>query len=125
MGVIYLLLTVVFLLTALAFVPVGQVCGKLMERTGQLSAYGMNLLGSLLGVALMFVVSLFWTPPLVWFGLCFLGTLLLLRRVPRTQLMGVSAAMLALLILAWPVDSLWNKVYSPYQLLEIGMAIKV
>src|SRR5208283_3956502 len=39
-GVIYLLLTVVFLLTALAFLPVGQLCGKLMERTGQLSAYG-------------------------------------------------------------------------------------
>jgi len=124
LGVIYLLLTVVFLLTALAFVPVGQVCGKLMERTGQLSAYGMNLLGSLLGVALMFVVSLFWTPPLVWFGLCFLGMLLLLRRVPRTQLMGVSAAIMALLILAWPVDSLWNKVYSPYQLLEIGYSDK-
>src|SRR6202045_3381140 len=31
-GVVYLLLTVVFLLTALAFVPVGQLCGKLMER---------------------------------------------------------------------------------------------
>ncbi len=123
-GVIYLLLTVVFLLTALAFLPVGQLCGKLMERTGQLSAYGMNLLGSLLGVGLMFLVSYFWAPPVVWFGLCFLGVLFFLRRIPRTYLMGVTTAMLALLTLAWPVNSLWNKIYSPYQLLEVGYSEK-
>jgi hypothetical protein len=121
-GVIHLLLTVVFLLTALAFLPVGQLCGKLMERTGQLSAYGMNLLGSLLGVGLMFLVSSFWTPPAVWFGLCFVGVLFFLRRIPRTQLIGVCAAMLALLVLVWPVNPLWNKIYSPYQLLEVGSA---
>jgi len=30
-------------MTALAFVPVGQLCGKLMERKSQLPAYGFNL----------------------------------------------------------------------------------
>src|SRR3984893_7972054 len=35
-GTVYLLLAVVFLLTALAFLPVGQLCGKLMERKSQL-----------------------------------------------------------------------------------------
>jgi predicted membrane-bound spermidine synthase len=119
-GVIYLLLTVVFLLTALAFLPIGQVCGKLMERTGQLPAYGMNLLGSLLGVGLMFLVSYFWTPPVVWFGSCSLAVLFFLRRIPKTQLVGATAAMVALLALAWPINPLWNKVYSPYQLLEVG-----
>jgi predicted membrane-bound spermidine synthase len=123
-GVIYLLLTVVFLLTALAFLPVGQLCGKLMERTGQLSAYGMNLLGSLLGVGLMFLVSYFWAPPLVWFALCFLGVIFFLRHIPKTQLIGVSVAMVALLTVAWPVNPLWNKVYSPYQMLEVGYTEK-
>ncbi len=123
-GVIYLLMTVVFLLTALAFLPLGQLCGRLMERTGQLSAYGMNLLGSLLGVGLMVLVSFFWAPPVIWFGLCFLGVLFFLRRVPRNQLIGVSATILALLALAWPVNPLWNKIYSPYQLLEVGFTQK-
>ncbi len=64
MAAIYLLLAVVFLLTALAFLPVGQLCGRLMEQTKQLRAYGGNLAGSLLGVVLMFVVSFLWTPRL-------------------------------------------------------------
>jgi spermidine synthase len=118
--VIYLLLTVVFLLTALAFVPVGQLCGRLMERKTQLSAYGLNLFGSLLGVLLMFVVSFLWTPPLVWFGLCFLALIFSLVRSPKVLLFGICSAMAALLALAWPVNPLANKIYSPYQLLEVS-----
>lgn len=121
-GIIHLLLIVVFVLTALAFLPVGQLCGKLLEQTGRLSAYGMNLLGSLIGVAMMFVVSYFWLPPVAWFGLSFFAVLLFLRRSSRTQLVALCAVALSLLALLWPVKPLWNKVYSPYQLLEIGYA---
>jgi hypothetical protein len=67
---IYFFLSVVFLLTVLAFVPVGQVCGRLMVGRDKLRAYGLNLLGSLAGVALMMVVSWLWMPPVVWFALC-------------------------------------------------------
>ena len=67
-SVLYLLATV-FVLTALAFVPIGQLCGSLMNRLPKLRAYGLNLLGSLLGVGIMFALSMFWTPPLIWFTL--------------------------------------------------------
>jgi len=117
---VYLLLTVVFLLTALAFIPLGQLCGKLMEKTGQLSAYGLNLGGSLLGVSLMFLASWLWTPPIVWFGACFLALLFFFVRTRTTLLVSGSLALLSVMILAWPVNPLWNKVYSPYQMLEIG-----
>ena len=119
-AVVYLLLTVVFLLTALAFIPVGQLCGRLMERKTQLSAYGLNLFGSVLGVSLMFLVSFLWTPPVVWFGLCCLVLLFFLVRTPRSLLLGAGVTMLVTGILAWPVNPLWNRLYSPYQLLEIG-----
>jgi spermidine synthase len=104
----------------LAFVPVGQLCGKLMERQAQLSAYGLNLLGSVLGVSLMFLVSFLWTPPVVWFGLCCLALLFFLVRTPRSLFLGAGLTMLITVILAWPVNPLWNRLYSPYQLLEIG-----
>ncbi|MGB9448130.1 MAG: hypothetical protein WBR26_24235, partial [Candidatus Acidiferrum sp.] len=117
---VHLLLAVVFLLTALAFLPVGQLCGRLMERRSQLSSYGWNLAGSLCGVVLIFVTSFLWTPPVVWFSLCFLGLLFFFVRRPAPLLSGVALVLVALMILAWPVNSLWNKVYSPYQLLEIG-----
>jgi hypothetical protein len=116
----YLFLSLIFLLTVLVFIPVGQLCGRLMQRSSTLSAYGLNLLGSVVGVVLMLVLSWLWTPPVVWFVLCFLGLLVFYVRKPPAMLLGGGGALLALMILAWPVDPLQNKVYSPYQELEFS-----
>jgi len=119
--VLFLLLSVIFLLTALTLLPIGQLCGRLMERRRSLRAYGLNLLGSLFGVLMMLAVSFLWTPPLVWFALCFLGILLFHLRRPSSLIVGIVFTLICTIVLAWwPVDSLWNRVYSPYQLLEIG-----
>jgi hypothetical protein len=117
---VYLLLGVVFLLTALAFLPIGQICGNLMERKSKLTAYGLNLFGSLIGVLLMFLLSSLWTPPAIWFGLSAFALLLFLTRTPKSLLAGGVFVMFLTSILVWPVNPLWNRVYSPYQLLEIG-----
>src|SRR6266436_1472321 len=119
-GIVYLLLAVVFLLTALTFVPIGQLCGKLMERHSQLPAYGFNLLGSLAGVLLMFLISFLWTPPVVWFALCLAISLFFFARKPKTLLLAMGLTMVALTTLAWPVNPLWNRIYSPYQSLDLG-----
>src|SRR6516165_8036417 len=118
---LFLLLSVIFLLTALTFVPIGQMCGRLMERRKNLRAYGLNLIGSLLGVAMMLVASLLWTPPLVWFAVCFLGILLFHFRQPSPLIAGIAFSIVSTIILAWwPLGPLWSRVYSPYQLVEIG-----
>lgn len=116
----HLLLALVFLLTALAFVPIGQLCGCLLERREKLSAYGLNLSGSVAGVLLIFLLSAFWTPPVVWFLLAF--ALLLVFHVwsPRPLLFAAISTVLALIVLAWPADPGWQRIYSPYQLLEVG-----
>ncbi len=117
---LYALLGVVFLITALTFMPLGQLCGRLMERRSHLRAYGMNLLGSLVGVLLMLGASFLWTPPLAWFALCFLAILLFTPRTQASMVVGIFFAVVCTIVLAWPVNPLWNRVYSPYQLLEIG-----
>jgi hypothetical protein len=117
---IYVFLSVIFLLTVLAFIPVGQLCGRLMERREKLRAYGLNLLGSLAGVVLMLVLSWMWTPPLAWFALCFFGILLFYLRRPSSLLLGMGSSLVALVILAWPVNPLSKSIYSPYQLLELS-----
>jgi SAM-dependent methyltransferase len=117
---IYLLLVVVFLLTVLAFLPIGQLCGRLMDRTGQLKAYGFNLFGSLLGVLLIFLVSSLWTPPVIWFGLSFLILIFFMVRSTKFLFFAFVSAVMALTILAWPANPTWNRIYSPYQLLELG-----
>ncbi|MGC2077940.1 MAG: hypothetical protein WA728_18300 [Xanthobacteraceae bacterium] len=119
--VLFSVLSVIFLLTALTFVPIGQLCGRLMERRTNLRAYGLNLLGSLLGVLLMLVASLLWTPPLVWFALCLLAILLFHLRRPSSLTAGIVFSVVCTVVLAWwPIEPLWSRVYSPYQLIEIG-----
>ena len=118
---LYMLLMIVFLITALTFLPIGQLCGRLMERRDKLRAYGLNLLGSLLGVLLMLGASSLWTPPLVWFALCLLGLMLFLPKRQSTMITGIVFVAASTVTLAWwPVNRLWNRVYSPYQLLELG-----
>jgi spermidine synthase len=116
----YYVLSVVFLMTALAFVPIGQLCGCLMQRREKLTAYGLNLLGSLAGVLLMFLVSAYWTPPAVWFLIAFALLLVFHVRKGAALRVTVAAGILALLILEWPVSPTWQRIYSPYQLLEVG-----
>jgi len=119
--VLFLLLAVIFLLTALTFIPIGQLCGRLMERRQNLRAYGLNLLGSLIGVVVMLVASPLWTPPLVWFAVCLLGILLFYLRRPSALIAGVVFSIVCTIVLAWwPISPLWSRVYSPYQLIEIG-----
>jgi len=117
---IYFFLSVVFLLTAVTFIPIGQLCGRLMARRTQLRAYGLNLAGSLVGVVSMFLVSALWTPPIVWFSIALMTALLFLVRQPATMLAGIGGALVALTALAWPTSSSQHRVYSPYQMLEFG-----
>lgn len=117
---IYSFLVVVMMLTALAFIPVGQLCGRLLGRTTALRAYGLNLLGSLAGVLLMLAVSFLWTPPVVWFASAFAVILLFLVYDARVLLTGAVSTFVVVTILAWPVSFRFELVYSPYQLLERG-----
>jgi SAM-dependent methyltransferase len=119
-GQSYLLLALVFLLTALAFLPIGQLCGCLLERREKLAGYGLNLAGSVIGVLLAFLLSAFWTPPIIWFLPAFAALLAFHVWSPRPLLFGGLSAILALTLLAWPADPRLQRVYSPYQLLEIG-----
>ncbi len=117
---VYFLLAVIFLLTVLAFLPIGQLCGRLMQRRTNLKAYGLNLLGSLAGILAMLLVSFLWTPPVVWFAVCCAVILWLHFRTPKWIISGAGFSLAAMMVLAWPVDLAWQRIYSPYQLLEVG-----
>jgi hypothetical protein len=114
-------LAAVFLLTALAFVPVGQLCGALLSRDQPLRAYGYNLLGSLAGVVLVMMASALWTPPTVWFGVCF--ALLLAFQLFDSRVLFASAwrpFWVSCPGLAGQPGS--ERIHTPYQLLERGAA---
>ena len=116
---VYFFLLVVFLLTAAAFIPVGQICGRLMGKREKLKAYGLNLLGSVFGVLLMFSVSFLWAPPAIWFCICFAAILAFQLFDIKALFVGVCCALMTLLILMLPVTNGEEEIYSPYQFVEV------
>lgn len=115
---VYLFLACVFMLSALALAPVGQLCGRTMMRRPNLRAYGLNLLGSAAGVATLGAASYLWTPPLVWFAAVF-AVLAVFQGFSRASLgVTIAAAAAGLGVLAWPVAPQVARTYSPYQMVE-------
>jgi spermidine synthase len=115
---LYLLLSVSFVACACICYPVGQLCGKLLSATDALKAYGLNLLGSILGVLVLFVMSLFWLPPIIWF-MAVAGVLLYVVLSRDAQLpLAIASVALLVTVLAWPFETETERIYSPYQLLE-------
>ena len=115
---VYFLLGASFIICACICYPVGQLCGKLLHSSNSLRAYGLNLMGSALGVVALFVMSLYWLPPVTWFAVT--GGIMLLFVLARDDFLpvGITSFCVLLAILAWPVQPETQRIYSPYQLLE-------
>jgi len=115
---VYFLLGASFIVCACICYPVGQLCGKLLHSSNSLNAYGLNLVGSILGVMALFVMSLYWLPPVIWFAAT--GGIMLLFVLSRDNFLplGIASFCVLLAVLAWPVQPETQRIYSPYQLLE-------
>jgi spermine/spermidine synthase len=98
----------VFGLCVYAFLALGQKLGQLLELFPPLSAYTINILGSLLGVLAFSLISLAGWPPLAWF---FLGFALLLTFFERKVWAGAVFAATLLAISAVPQKALWSPYY--------------
>jgi spermidine synthase len=114
-------LAAVFTVNALMFVPLGQLAGRLMTRLPKVEGYSLNLLGSLAGIAVFFLLSLAWTPPAVWMGVAVLAAAPFLAG-PR-RLAAVAAASLAVILVALGLMARTGEqtFYSPYQVITLQL----
>ena len=113
----YAFLIWAFAFNAACFIPLGHLASRTMLSTPRLHAYGCNLLGSLGGIALFYLLSYLQTPPAVWVGVGALLLALVLRR--HALATGISAvACLLLLATTFAIDR--YDLYSPYQLLTVN-----
>jgi hypothetical protein len=114
-------LAVVFVLNALMFIPLGDLAGRLMARLPKVESYSLNLLGSLLGIAGFFALSLLWTPPAVWMGVAALGVapfLLGHRRAAAVAAASLAVVLIALGLMTRPGEQTY---YSPYQVITLQL----
>jgi len=114
-------LALVFVINALMFIPLGHLAGRLMTRLPKVQSYSLNVLGSLFGIALFFVLSLAWTGPSVWLGFVALGLAPFL--VGHRRSVAISVACLAGIVIALGFMSsrLETVFYSPYQVISLRL----
>lgn len=110
---LYPFLLVSYALMAAGFVPLGHAVGRTLEGPRPLLRYGLNIAGSLLGIALFVVASALSTPPWVWIVLC--GPLLLVCL--RGAALPWKAVGLASVVVAacWVGQTSSDSTWSPYQ----------
>lgn len=105
----FVLLPLIFVFVAAAFIPLARSLGLLFTKTEPLTAYTFDILGSLAGTAAFFLIGYFALPPVFWFGALSLLVLSLGQR--RTALVAalplVMAAAIALFLQR-------NTYWSPY-----------
>ena len=99
----YLLLIVTFIPNVIIMVPVAQFCGHVRLHANTLAGYGCNLLGSMAGVGLLFVLSWLWTGPVIWFAVAValvLAYQLISCQAPleRTHYIGLGAAIACIIL---------------------------
>ena len=112
-----LIVVLFFSYTMLIFLPLGQLTGQLMKGLPPLSAYVVNILGSLVGIWVFSSVSFLHVPPCVWFCLGLLVALWFLRQSWRILAVGlISAAAIVIVLALTQGETLW----SPYYRVDVG-----
>jgi SAM-dependent methyltransferase len=111
-----------FLLAALAMVGPGQLIGRCFAALPKpVTAYAINIVGSLAGI-LAFSVCSWWLPPVWWFAIVAVGLIYFLLTNVRRNLIPIGLAVLAPLLLIPPqkfglgiIRTLFpTEIWSPY-----------
>jgi spermidine synthase len=114
-----------FLLNAMAFIPLGQIVGGYLERAPRgIFAYSVNILGSLAGILLFTLLCQYWQPPVVWFAVAGILLVLLVGKVaPLRWATIVTFGFCVALFLLQP-PGIGRQYWSPYQYLEISTRVE-
>jgi spermidine synthase len=118
-AIMYVFLATVFAVNVLIFFGFGQLCGRLMEKPPILQAYGLNLIGSILGVLVMLGLSELWTPPSVWFAALFAAIVPFCMQTKKSLLQSALIGLACIASLSAITPFATMLVYSPYQMIEV------
>jgi len=115
-----LLIASLLLLLIATMVPLGQWVGTYLDAApNPVSAYSVNLLGSLAGIWIFAGLSFLRLAPFFWFALAFLALLFVRTQRQQFDIMRLVFCAASLLLLAYA--GFWNGQvhWSPYQKLEL------
>ncbi len=114
----FIVLPIIFGLVAACFIPLARSFGQLFTQVKPLTAYTFDIIGSLVGIACFSAMAFFSLPPIFWFGILALLTLLLSA---RPTILVASAVLLAILAIAGQLQR--GAYWSPYYKILLHPAI--
>ena len=107
------------------FFPIGRTLGRLMdEDPSPIRAYSINIAGSLIGIWLFTLLSVFYQPPGIWFLIVAALTLPFIGNPGRERYQNV-ILVCAIVVLSWFAGSGMSAIevlWSPYQKLALHSA---
>jgi spermidine synthase len=105
------------------FVPIGRILGRLMDdHPKTIWAYSINIAGSLIGIWLFVLLSVFYQPPLTWFIILAFLIFIFLRKTGPGWRLNL-ALLVGIVIVSWfagQVPGSLSVVWSPYQKLVLS-----
>ena len=117
--IIYSFIVLIFIFNAMAFVPLGHLVSHLMYSQKKLQSYSSNLLGSIAGIGVFALMSIYWTGPSLWFLLGFIILIFFQKKNYLNIIFSGSSLFILLLIFLIPKDLNEKNIYSPYQLISV------
>ena len=114
-------LLAVFAVNAFMFVPLGHLTGRIMSRLPRTTSYSLNLLGSLVGIAIFFGLSLCWSGPEVWIGVAILMVAPFLFGSARSMPLFVGSIAVILVTLGLLNGTRMLTIHSPYQVIALKL----
>ena len=115
-------LVTVFVLTAIIFIPLGQKVAEILAECQQhgrtLIGYSFDLGGSLLGVIVFTLLSLWQTFPVIWFSFALIPAILTVSGPIRNRIVYALCSFGALLLV---VKAEYAQAYSPYYAINLGI----
>jgi len=108
----WIVLGSIFTVNTFLFVGFGQWLGHLFQNFRPLKAYTLEIGGSILGILLFAVVSLFHLPPTAWFLIGFALLLLIIDKSVKQYLIALASSALVLLVCGnFANQFLWSPYY--------------
>ncbi|MFL6442335.1 MAG: spermidine synthase, partial [Candidatus Sulfotelmatobacter sp.] len=109
-----------FAVIATSFIPIGQLVGRYLENAPRgVTAYSINVLASLAGIAAFTLLSFLDQPPWVWFAVAGSFLMAVFWRAARARKMVALTFAVCVVLLLFPDHRNSTTYWSPYQKLSI------
>jgi len=104
------LISLIFVLSSALFIPIGQKIGRLMKEFKPLKAYGLNVLGSLLGVVSFTLFVFLGLPAFAWFII--IGIIISFLSFKKPKFILNVVLLLVIVVAVGYIER--NTIWSPY-----------